>query len=209
MLYSTYLTLNNEHIQLDTHIEHTEALNFNPNDPEEENYYREVMYCRRLSAINTHDVHLREVKSFAVQSFIVQLWALNEKHLSQALKLFSKESKLQFAIPSKWDDTIKTLKDLEIDTEIIPATFSALDELRVLNNKIKHLGEVDSKLAEFESFKHSKGMSIDDLELDLQRYLNCSYAFFVFLSEQLSSKVLNPTLRNKLLASPRYTELCE
>lgn len=207
MIYATFLSLNKECSWLDKRAEHIKSLPKPMQEETEESYYNQVVYYRELDSFNTQSIQLSETKNFAVQGFIVQLWALNEKTISRILKLFISESKIKFKIPSSWDGFNAVFSDLGIDTKLIPTIFSTLDELRVLNNKIKHLGEVDSRLAKFDAFKSHEGKSIDGLELNLQRYLNCSYAFFIFLSEQLSSKALSPSLRSQLLTNKKYTEL--
>lgn len=207
MHLASYLTINNDFVILDKEIANfkSESEPDLDNLSDEESEAHQRRYYGKITSINGRDKHLKDVKNFADQGFIVQLWSFNEKHLSRMLRMLSSHSGIQFSIPGKWDDVLKAFADFEIDPSKIPSIKESFDELRVLNNKIKHLGEVDAKLAEFSGFKGRKGAQLEEFEFDLQRYLNSSYAFFTFLAQELFEKANNETLKNKLLSLQKYT----
>lgn len=206
MLYSTFLTANDQHKRMDENIESFKSrLAEQPEyEMEEENLDLQIPASRAREGFRSLELHLNEIANFASQGFVVQLWAFNEKHLSQLLQLFGKEIGVSFNVPYRWDDVTKTLKDLNIDIATLPTASASYNELRVLNNKIKHLGEIDSALAEFGSFNGKEGTSIDDLTLDLQRYLDASYAVLTFIAEHLAQRVSDATFKTQLLLKPKY-----
>lgn len=145
----------------------------------------EFTYVRQMQSLHTHDQYLDNIRSFADQHFIVGLWVVVEQSIAKLLKLYKDKTDKTFEIPHKWDQTIALFKTLNIVTDQTLPIYQNINELRVLNNKIKHLNEVDEQLARFSFFDSMLGKSIDRVRLDLQRYSDNSYAFVHFVAEQL------------------------
>jgi len=145
----------------------------------------EFSYYMRLQDFRTHELYLDSIRSFADQHFIVGLWVILEQTIAKLLKLYKEKTNKTFEIPYKWDQTIALFKTLNIVTDDTLSIYQNINELRVLNNKIKHLNEVDEKLARFPFFNSMLGKSIDRVRLELQRYSDNSYAFVHFIAEQL------------------------
>lgn len=197
--FSSYLAINTELTSLDKEIS---IFKKNPRpdraDLSEEEY--EIFLWRhseKLTWLKNRGDHLEDVRKITDQGFIVQLWSFNEKHLSRMMKIFISQSNIKITIPARWDGYLRVFDNLQIDLSIVPCIMESFNELRVLNNKIKHLGEVDAKLAEFEKFKDCEGMKLEELDFDMQRYLDSSYAFFVFLAQELFTKTREEKLKNK------------
>jgi hypothetical protein len=206
-LLSSYLSLNNEYEALKLEIKkfkeetkvNTDLLN------EEEHEYALTRHYRQLDNLNMKGDYLDDIKIVSEQGFIVQLWSFNEKFMSRIMKIFSNQLELQFSIPSRWDKVLSFLSDVEINLLRIPKIYYSYDELRVLNNKIKHLGEVDEKLSEFSYFSGKEGEKLEAFTFELQRYLDSSYAFITFLAQELFIRANDEELKQNLLAMNKYT----
>lgn len=149
----------------------------------EENF--EYAYYQQLNVLHGHENFLNGIKSFTDQHFVVGLWALVEQTLAKVLNTYKERTNSGFSIPYSWDKITILLRSLNVDTDHNLPIYKNANELRVLNNKIKHLNEVDSRLAEFPYFKDKKGEDLDRVDLELQRYADYAYAFLFFIGEQL------------------------
>lgn len=65
--------------------------------------------------------------------------------------------------------------------------YADADELRVVNNKIKHLGTVDAELAAFGTFQGKLGRRLLDLDLDMHRYSLGIHAFLDRILEDVEA----------------------
>lgn len=145
----------------------------------------EYAYYQQLNALHGRENFLNGIKSFTDQHFVVGLWALVEQTLTKVLNTYKERTNSSFGIPYSWDKITILLKSLNVDTDQNLPIYKNANELRVLNNKIKHLNEVDSRLAEFPYFQNKKGEDLDRVDLELQRYADYAYAFLFFIGEQL------------------------
>lgn len=185
---ATYMQLIREFESLDNSYEelHRKAKKIKENLGEkasEENF--EYAYYQQLNGLHGHENFLNSIKSFTDQHFVVGLWALVEQTLAKILNIYKEKTNSSFSIPYSWDKITILLKSLNVDTDQNLPIYKNTNELRVLNNKIKHLNKVDSRLAEFPYFQDKKGEDLDRVDLELQRYANYAYAFLFFIGEQL------------------------
>ena len=144
-------------------------------------------------SIYTKEMYLNSIKSFADQHFIVGLWVLTEQTIAKVLETFCELSGFPSKIPFRWGETINFFRRLALNTDENSDIYKNLNELRVLNNKIKHLNKVDTKLSEFEYFRNMLHEPIDSISLELQRYSDYSCAFIYFIIEQLKVVMRNRT----------------
>ena len=145
----------------------------------------EYAYYQQLNVLHGNENFLNGIKSFTDQHFVVGLWALVEQTLAKVLNIYKGKTNSNFSIPYSWDKITILLKSLNVDTDQNLPIYKNANELRVLNNKIKHLNEVDSRLAEFPYFQDKKGKDLDRVDLELQRYADYAYALLFFIGEQL------------------------
>lgn len=69
----------------------------------------------------------------------------------------------------EWTPLKSRFRHLGIDLTSL-SEYSTVDECRILNNKIKHLGVVDPTLGNLPGFRGALGQPITELKLPLQRY---------------------------------------
>lgn len=151
----------------------------------------QISKYRIRESIYTEEIYLNSIKSFVDQQFIVGLWVLTEQTIAKVLEVFYDLSGLSRKIPFRWDETLKLFHSLSLNTDENLEIYKNINELRVLNNKIKHLNKVDAKLSEFDYFKNMLNEPIDKINLELQRYSDYSCAFIYFVIEQLEVVILN------------------
>ena len=60
-------------------------------------------------------------------------------------------------------------------------SYKNINEIRVVNNKLKHLYFTDEELAKFDNFKDNKGKSLNLVSFPLQNYITSSYHFIYTL----------------------------
>lgn len=153
----------------------------------------QISKYRIRESIYTKEMYLNSIKSFIDQHFIVGLWVLTEQTIAKVLEAFFELSGFSSKIPFRWNETIKLFQSLSLNTDESLDIYKNINELRVLNNKIKHLNKVDTKLSEFDYFKNMLDEPIDNISLELQRYSDYSCAFIYFIIEQLEVVMLNGT----------------
>ncbi|MDA0135281.1 hypothetical protein L2D36_25625 [Vibrio harveyi] len=132
-------------------------------------------------------VEQEQVKSIVGESLVINLWATVEQFSNRILALTESQGKSSH----RWHDIEKDFVELGVDvTEI--ASYAAINEMRVLNNKIKHLYFVDSQLAKFESFKDLKGKSLGLVRFNLQHYVSSTYHFIFTLINAIGETIYYP-----------------
>lgn len=188
---AAYIQLTKEYDKFDTSLDHfnklaksaQESLGDTPSPDDLNNL--QTSYFVRLQGYRTHELYLNSIRSFADQHFVVGLWVVVEQSIAKLFKLFQEKTGQEFRIPYRWNETITLFDTLNILTDQELPIYKNINELRTLNNKIKHLNTVDDALAEFSYFSELKGKSIDRIPLELQRYSDNAYAFVNFIAEQL------------------------
>lgn len=142
-------------------------------------------YYTQLNEFVSREQFLNSVMSFTDQHFVIGLWVLVEQNIAKLLNVYKEKTGKVFKIPSNWNETIPLLSSLGINTDENLPIYQNINELRVLNNKLKHLNMVDSKLSEFPYFHDKESQDLDKITLELQRYSDNAFAFIYFLAEQL------------------------
>lgn len=155
--------------------------NPSPEDMEGFNY----TYYTQLNHFTSREHFFNSVQSFTDQHFVIGLWVLVEQNIAKLLNIYKEKTGKNFKIPYSWNETIPLFKFLGINTDESLPIYQNINELRVLNNKLKHLNMVDNKLAEFPYFQDKKGKDLDKITLELQRYSDNAFAFVYFIAEQL------------------------
>ncbi|HEY4942550.1 MAG TPA: hypothetical protein VII56_14070 [Rhizomicrobium sp.] len=143
-----------------------------------------VQQSRLREQIYIRDIEIRNMEAYADQLFMVGLWALVEQQIAKTLVEAER-----VLLPGKasttshrWNTLSKRFESLGIDFTKLKS-FDGTNEARVLNNKIKHSGLVDVELGAFGRFQHLVGTNIDQIDLALQHYADCTFEFVGHLQE--------------------------
>jgi hypothetical protein len=134
----------------------------------------------RMAFRNFNDVaQLRQVECIANESLIINLWATIEQISTRCLAMVSNSANGKRA-PHKWKDIEAHYKDINVTLKNA-ASYATIDELRVLNNKIKHSYLVDDELSSFDFFKDHANRRIDGVPLRVFDYTLAAYNFVCFV----------------------------
>jgi hypothetical protein len=161
---------------------------FSSDIDDEENINR----SRKFDYIIGKGIENERVTGFVDHMTIVGLWAIAEQFLGKIYKAFvSKKngvSEQAIVAPYKWDDFKMEFNNLRIDLISIES-FQSTNECRVLNNSIKHDPTVNSKLSQFPYFTPHSGKELDNVPLEMQRYLNGVSDFLGSLIEKVNAEL--------------------
>jgi hypothetical protein len=138
-----------------------------------------VMQSRIRETVNVFEMESDSIQAFGNQLLVVGLWAMVEQYCGRTLveterSLNSHHTNSES--PHKWHTLVKRFAKIGID---LPSckSYIGIDECRVLNNKIKHLGHVDRELLRFDRFRDKLEKSIKGVPLELQYYSDSVYEF--------------------------------
>lgn len=118
-----------------------------------------------------------QIKCIANESIVINLWATIEQYTNRVLQISSSN---QVSNSHKWHEIINKFKKNDFDITLLSA-YATINEIRVLNNKIKHSYSVDNELAKFKFFSVYNGKSINNVPLRVQDYTIATYHFIVQL----------------------------
>lgn len=145
----------------------------------------------RLSFRNFNaEAQLRQVECIANESLVINLWATIEQISTRCLAIVSSAATGKRA-PHKWKDIESHYTDLNVILKKSIA-YAAIDELRVLNNKIKHSYLVDEELSSFEFFKDHVNKRIDATPLRVFDYTLAAYSFVCFITNRSGENEFYP-----------------
>ncbi|WP_148046519.1 hypothetical protein [Pseudomonas vranovensis] len=133
---------------------------------------------------------LRQVECIANESLVINLWATIEQFSNRCLAMMSRESSTKQA-SHKWDSIEREFEKLEVSLKNA-ISYSVIDELRVLNNKIKHSYLVDEKLGEFEFFKSHINKRIDLVPLRVFDYVLAAHSFVCYITNRSGASEFYP-----------------
>jgi len=136
----------------------------------------EAVITGRL-AFRDYNIHKQQqqVACIANESLIINLWATIEQYSTRCLSLLL-EGSTNKEIPYRWDKILSKFNDHKFDLTSL-GSYSIIDEMRTLNNKIKHLYKVDEKLAEYDYFKEHLNKEINNVPLRVQEYTIATYHY--------------------------------
>ena len=112
-------------------------------------------------------------RKIADEGFIIHLWATVEQYVNRALLIMGMENK---NTSFQWNKLKELSKDNGIDLETIPS-YDIVNEVRVVNNKIKHLYVVDNELAKFTAFSELNGVKMNYIDYRTHEYALGVYHF--------------------------------
>ncbi|MDX9683842.1 hypothetical protein QMK56_20355 [Pseudomonas protegens] len=132
-------------------------------------------YCEILNA-----------RTIANEGLIIHLWATIEQYVKKAILVMNKTLT---DLPFKWPALVELSKLTGLDLERL-SSYDLIDEIRVVNNKIKHLYTVDSQLCKYKGFSEHKGKKMSMVNYRVHEYAIGAHHF---MNRLISS--MGPTIR--------------
>lgn len=128
-------------------------------------------------AFNAFDIYKQQsqIKCIANESMVINLWATIEQYTNRVLQVLLSN---QASNSHRWHEIVNKFKENDFDIKLLSA-YDTINEIRVLNNKIKHSYSVDDQLANFQFFSEYNGKSISDVPLRVQDYTLAAYHFII------------------------------
>jgi hypothetical protein len=138
-----------------------------------------VQLSRVRETMNVHWMETTGIQAYGDQLLVVACWAMVEQYCGRVL--IATEMELggpanRIEAPHKWHDLVKRFKGIGLDL-LKCESYSGVDECRVVNNKIKHVGFIDKELAKRSAFIGMEGKSFDKVTMPLQSYVDAVYEF--------------------------------
>lgn len=132
-----------------------------------------INYGRHFITFNKY-IEIRNALAISKEGLIIQLWA--------AVEQFSKRALVAFGINVKddlsWTDGVEhQFFKCGIKFKSI-SSYKMIKELRVVNNKIKHLYRVDEQLAKYDGFKEHLNKPMVYVDYKVHDYTFAVYHFF-------------------------------
>ncbi|EJH2591716.1 hypothetical protein NDL33_004518 [Vibrio parahaemolyticus] len=130
-------------------------------------------------AFNAFDIYKQQsqIKCIANESMVINLWATIEQYANRILKILLGN---QTSSSHVWQNLVEKFKEKNIDITTL-SSYEVINEIRVLNNKIKHSYVVDNNLANFQFFNEYNGKSISEVPLRVNDYTIATYHFIIQL----------------------------
>ncbi|HHC7296683.1 hypothetical protein ACXZ7L_25790 [Vibrio campbellii] len=130
-------------------------------------------------AFNAFDIYKQQsqIKCIANESMVINLWATIEQYANRILKILLGN---QTSSSHVWNKLVEKFKEKNIDITAL-SSYEVINEIRVLNNKIKHSYVVDNNLANFQFFNEYNGKSISEVPLRVNDYTIATYHFIIQL----------------------------
>lgn len=145
----------------------------------------------RMAFRNFNDIaQLRQIECIANESLVINLWATIEQISTRCIEMVLPLAPGKRA-PHKWKDIESRYTDINLDLRKSTA-YATIDELRVLNNKIKHSYLVDDELSSFDFFKSHADKKIDSIPLRVFEYTLAAYSFVCFVTNRSGESIFYP-----------------
>lgn len=132
-------------------------------------------YCEVLNA-----------RSIANEGLIIHLWASIEQYVIRAIQVMNNKA---CDVPSQWDKIKEKSKLNGLNLSEL-ASYDIIDELRVVNNKIKHIYIVDTQLCKYKGFTKHKGKPMNCVDYRVHEYAIGAHHF---INRLISA--MGPTIR--------------
>lgn len=145
---------------------------------------------------------LRRVGLLADESLVINLWATIEQFANRSIGLFEPNKKQSY----KWLEIEEKFLTLGLNLENA-MSYKIVNELRVLNNHIKHTYMVAGSLAKFDNFVDYKGRAIDQVPLKTFDYTLAAYNFVCLVINRIGESIYFPFDESDDLEEEKYSEL--
>ncbi|MDW6003125.1 hypothetical protein [Vibrio mangrovi] len=142
--------------------------------------------------IHSNDTDVQRVKNLADESAIIGLWSIVEQFSKRAYVLLksnlSDMNESEISPPYQWPQIKTVYSEFGLELDSLPE-YDTVNEVRVVNNKIKHLYQVDGQLAEFPRFTGKEGLSMIFLNYPINEYEEAVYMFLGHLLVWVGEKI--------------------
>lgn len=91
-------------------------------------------------------------------------------------------------IPHKWPSIVDLSRGVGLDLELLPS-YDLIDEIRVVNNKIKHLYVVDDQLCKYKGFSEYKGKKMNVVKYRVHEYAIGAHHFMNRLVNEMGRSI--------------------
>lgn len=163
-------------------------IDFESLDEEEIEMYN-FQFSRSTTGLRDKDLELRSSAAFQKNYFIIGLWAMVEQFMGKTLRIGEQHINASYlGEEHKWHKIVKRFNQIGVDLKVCKG-YSNIDECRVLNNKIKHVGVVDHDLTGYPYFSSFVGKDLNNIDFELQRYTDSVFEFVGNVMEELDSKI--------------------
>tara|TARA_R110000868_G_scaffold359462_1_gene621362 strand:- start:137 stop:847 length:711 start_codon:yes stop_codon:yes gene_type:complete len=150
--------------------------------------------ARRMSWLIGKEFEHKRIINFVDHMTVVGLWAICEQFLGKIYRAYISEKdnieESTISAPYRWNDFLSSFSDNGIDLTTCD-NYSNANECRALNNAIKHEPKVTERLTQFDYFTNHLNKELEEIELEMQRYLNGVSDFLGSLIEKGSGIIKN------------------
>lgn len=184
-LKNLYMELEKAYEELKVKREKIDLENMDGDEAEIHNY----QFSRALSGLRGRELELDSSSAFLKNYYIIGLWAMVEQYVGKTLTIGERNINGSSSAGSHvWSDIVDRFSKIGINVKACKG-YSNIDECRVLNNKIKHIGVADEKLAEYPYFRNFSGQDLNRINFELQRYTDSVFEFVGNVMEELDLKI--------------------
>jgi hypothetical protein len=131
---------------------------------------------------------LDDFAALSAEFAIIGLWRCVELYRTRAIRI-ARTKAIHIASGGRAAARVKELSSLGIARQRIPHCARSVDELRCLNNAIKHGRRVDCKLAVFPRWRGKKGRKLVNLEGHYARLRSAADRYVSDLAGRLSRRI--------------------
>lgn len=144
----------------------------------------------RMTFSNYNDMaQLHKIKCIANESLVINLWTTIEQISNRCLEMIL--NTVSETRSHRWHGIVRSYEDMNVILKD-SSSYPLINELRVLNNKIKHSYIVDKELSSFEFFNNLTGKRIDSIPLRVFDYILATYNFVCFITNRTGESIYFP-----------------
>jgi len=156
-----------------------------------EQYESDYDYHSHLGSICDDFIQTNEIENIMKLLIVVRLYIIVELTTKRVLKWLIQDRKKEnqdqlFRKVSKWENLKKIFKKFGVNLNDI-SDFNVINELRCLNNAIKHGGYVDEELAQFPIWKNELKKEINADKIGLEGFYNSVPKYIFDLVEKANA----------------------
>lgn len=164
--------------------------------------HEKITQCRMTFRNFDEKEQLRRVGLLADESLVINLWATIEQFANRSIGLFQPNKEKSY----KWPEIEKHFLNQGLNLEKA-MSYKIVNELRVLNNHIKHTYMVAGSLEKFDNFVEYKGKTIDQVPLKTFDYTLAAYNFVCLVINRIGESIYFPFDESDDLEEEEYSEL--
>ncbi|MFC4634789.1 hypothetical protein ACFO3O_12780 [Dokdonia ponticola] len=149
-----------------------------------------ILLLRINEQINAASDKINNVNSFLTQVISVFCWTQIEQAENKLINLLNiKNKQEEHRGFTPWKLRKEYFKDNGVNINDFKNYYGIL-ELQKVNNKIKHLGKVDSDLISFKPFQGKLNYPFEYIKLPVTKYVSNSYLYLIELMTEIEDKAI-------------------